>query len=708
VASRRLRRWLPGLAALAILLGATGLLQFSLDPTATFWVFASIALSLGILSLLSGWAARSLAHADRLQRQAEAALENSLAHLGGSEARFRMITERANDAILLMDRAGRIVEANVAAESLFARSRDELLGQAYRAFVAREDRSESDAALMTILAGGSVRIENRRVVRPDGTTLAVEVSSSMVPLGPQANALCILRDVTERLRGEATLRARGEQYRLLFEGNPHPMWVCDDVTEAFLTVNDSAVRHYGYSHAEFLAMTTVDLWHELVDEPREEHPGCRPQPPGSAAPARLQRHRKRDGTLIDVEVWASPINFEGRHARLVLANDVSDRLQLQARFLHAQKMETVGQLAGGIAHDFNNLLGVIVGYGEMLSRGLPEEPVKFHRYVREILEAAARAGGLTRQLLAFSRRQVLQPQVMDLNAVVTKLLTMLKPLVGEHIKVVTRLREDVGLVKSDPGQIEQILMNLVVNSRDAMPQGGNLTIETGKILLDGEYAALHPEVLPGPYVFLSVGDDGTGIPAAVRERIFEPFFTTKEPGKGTGLGLATVHGIVKQSGGHIVASSEPGRGALFQVYLPAWQVGVGPEPIDMGDGDVLRGSETVLVVEDEIALRNVLRESLEGLGYRVLCAENGEQALALEAAETIDFLLTDIVMPEMSGRELAERLLARRPELRVLYMSGYTDDEVVRSGILTEQVAFLAKPFTLPNLAKKVRAVLEA
>jgi CheY-like chemotaxis protein len=362
-----------------------------------------------------------------------------------------------------------------------------------------------------------------------------------------------------------------------------------------------------------------------------------------------------------------------------------------------------------VAHDFNNLLGIITGYGELLRKKVAADP-RLIKYVDDILKAAERAAGLTRQLLAFSRKQVLQPRILDLNAVVGETEKMLQRLIGEDIQLLTVLDEHVDPVRADPGQMDQVLMNLAVNARDAMPRGGRLTIETGNVVLDQAYSRQHAGVAPGHYVMLAVSDTGHGMTSEVRTRVFEPFFTTKGPGKGTGLGLATVHGIVQQSGGHIWVYSEPGHGTTFKVYLPrtdapGWAVET-PAPAEI---ELPRGSETVLLVEDEASLRKLVRECLEASGYTVLEASHG--TAALERSERhpgrIDLLMTDVVMPGMSGRELAERLRASRPEIRILYMSGYTDDAVVLHGVLAEDMAFLQKPFTAAELAGRVREVLD-
>ncbi len=381
--------------------------------------------------------------------------------------------------------------------------------------------------------------------------------------------------------------------------------------------------------------------------------------------------------------------------------------ETQDQLTQARKMEAVGRLAGGIAHDFNNLLTVMTGRSQLLLRRLtPEDPVRSE--IELIEKTANRAADLTRQLLAFSRKQILQPAVMNLNAAVATMSEMLRRTIGEDVLLVTALDPALGWVQADPSQIEQIVINLAVNARDAMPKGGRLTLETANVELDGAYARAHVGAHPGPHVMLAVSDTGVGMDADTRTRIFEPFFTTKGPGKGTGLGLATVYGIVKQSGGHICVYSELGQGTAFKIYLP--RVDPAADPVEPGGllAHVAQGRETILLVEDEGAVRELARDILEANGYEVLEARHGDEALAIceRHSEAIHLMLTDVVMPGMNGRELAERLARLRPETKVLYMSGYTDNAIVIGGVLNGRAVFLQKPFTPDALARKVREVL--
>jgi nitrogen-specific signal transduction histidine kinase/ActR/RegA family two-component response regulator len=387
--------------------------------------------------------------------------------------------------------------------------------------------------------------------------------------------------------------------------------------------------------------------------------------------------------------------------------DITGRRQLEDQLRQAQKMEAVGMLAGGVAHDFNNLLTIITGYSQLILNNLrPNDPNRHS--AEQIMKAGERAAALTKQLLAFSRRQVLQPRVIDLNKLVSGLTIMLQRLIGEDIDLRLVLQPELGTVSADPGQIEQVIMNLVVNARDAMPKGGVLTIETNHVPLDEHYTNRHISVKPGAYIMLAVSDNGGGMDSATQARLFEPFFTTKSAGRGTGLGLSTVFGIVKQSGGSVDVYSEVGRGTTVKVYLPRVDQPVVVEP-EKKARPAVRGAETILVVEDDEMVRTLVRETLEREGYKLLEAPGPLEARSV--ADTfrgpIQLMITDVVMPKVSGRELATQMNKARPDMKILYMSGYTDNAVLASGILQKEVAFLQKPFTPAALSEKVREVLE-
>lgn len=476
-----------------------------------------------------------------------------------------------------------------------------------------------------------------------------------------------------------------------------------------LWVSDSVVRILGYSLAEVLQPA---WWLTRI------HPDDRAQAvselshlTGDNAMSLEYRLRHKDGSYRWIHDQSRIVAGSGDYPKELVGAwlDVTERHRLENQFHQAQKMEAVGRLAGGIAHDFNNLLTIIASHTEFLQQELPAGDSKLED-LDQIHEAVDEAAGLTRQLLAFSRQQVFESKVLDVNAVVTKAERMLGRIIGEDVELTVTLEPALGQVKADQGQLTQVLMNLAVNARDAMPEGGKLTIETSNLEVDREYAASNPAAVQGSYVMVAVSDTGIGMDETTKARVFEPFFTTKDPGKGTGLGLSTVYGIVKQSGGFIWVYSEPGQGTVFKIYLPRVpsdsEIEVGPPESQ----NLPRGWETVLLVEDADGVRTVGRRILERQGYEVLEASNGEMALHLVAAweGPIHLLLTDVVMPGMGGRRLAEEMIRTLPELKVLYASGYTDDAVVRHGVLESAVAYLQKPYTNETLARKVRQVLDA
>jgi two-component system cell cycle sensor histidine kinase/response regulator CckA len=509
----------------------------------------------------------------------------------------------------------------------------------------------------------------------------------------------------ERRRSEDALRKNEEMFRLLFSYNPLPTWVLDKETLRFLEVNDAAIRQYGYSLQEFKSMTSVELRSE--DE-RASYLEQLKQIPHEGLYHGNWKHRKKDGKIIQVETISHELEYAGRRVRLVVAQDISERHMLEQQLRQSQKMEAVGRLAGGVAHDFNNLLTVIKGHAELLLNG-PASSEHYLRKIEHIDRAADRATALTRQLLAFSRLQVLQPHIMSLNHVVEEMGRLLPRLIGEDVELVIRRAEDLGAIRADASQMEQVIMNLAVNARDAMPNGGRLLIETSNAELDSTYSTMHPIVRQGRYILLAVSDSGSGMDTETQAHIFEPFFTTKPQGKGTGLGLSTVYGVVKQSGGFIWVYSEVGRGTCFKIYLPrvdqpVERIGAAPFA-----SDAPKGTETILLAEDEQDVREVAREFLESGGYTVIEARDGAEALKkVEKHQgAIDLLITDMVMPGMNGQDLTARLLQARPDIRVLYMSGYSEQAAADSTRGDSSMRLLAKPFSRWTLLRAVHEILK-
>jgi two-component system cell cycle sensor histidine kinase/response regulator CckA len=507
----------------------------------------------------------------------------------------------------------------------------------------------------------------------------------------------------ERRSAEDALRKSELMFRLLFAHTPLPTWVFDVETFQFLQVNEAAERLYGYTAEEFAKLSILDIQPEgdrasFSDHLRRIEAGRHQE---------HRKHRKKDGKVFDVEIVAHSLDYAGRRVRLVVAQDLSERHLLEEQLRQAQKMEAVGRLAGGVAHDFNNLLMVIKGHTELLLGLLPATE-HVTRKIEQIDRAADRATSLTRQLLAFSRMQVLQPKVMSLNSVVEDMGKLLPRLIGEDVELVIRTAPDLGAIRADASQMEQMIMNLAVNSRDAMPSGGKLVIETSNVDLDQMYTAAHPVVRAGRYVLLAVSDNGTGMDEETQTHIFEPFFTTKEQGKGTGLGLATVYGVVKQSGGFIWVYSELGKGTSFKIYLPRVDQPAEKLGAPLTSLEAPRGTETVLLAEDEQDVREVAREFLESGGYAVLEARDGAEAIQIAARHegSIDLLVTDMVMPRMTGQELAGRLQQNRAALRVIYMSGYSEHAAAEAAQGDSSMRLLTKPFSRTAILRMVRQAL--
>ncbi|HUI52976.1 MAG TPA: PAS domain S-box protein [Terriglobales bacterium] len=509
----------------------------------------------------------------------------------------------------------------------------------------------------------------------------------------------------ERRRAEEELRKSESVLSLLFEHNPIPTWLYDVESLRFIRVNQAAERQYGYSQEEFERMTTL----EIRPASERERAAVYMQTMGAEEEEHgFWLHQGQDGKTFEVELTSHAMTHAGRRVRLVVAQDISERRHLELQLRQAQKMEAVGRLAGGVAHDFNNLLMVIKGHTELLLNALnPSDAMA--RKIEQIDRSADRATSLTRQLLAFSRLQVLQPQVINLNSVVEEMGKLLPRLIGEDIELILRLDGNLGSIRADASQMEQVIMNLAVNARDAMPNGGKLIIETRTCELEQSYTSSHPFMKPGSYVLLDVTDTGTGMDEETQAHIFEPFFTTKEKGKGTGLGLATVYGIVKQSGGFIWVYSEMGKGTSFKIYLPhvdAQQTQIHTPKLA---AELPAGTETVLLSEDEQDVREIAREFLESGGYTVLEAKNGKEAIELAGRHKgkIDLLVTDMVMPGMTGQELAVRLQRDCPGLAVVFMSGYSEHAATEMANADPSVRLMTKPFSRAAMLRTVREILQ-
>jgi PAS domain S-box-containing protein len=518
-----------------------------------------------------------------------------------------------------------------------------------------------------------------------------------------------LRDKVQRqeaARLQEQIRHAKKEWEQTVDTVPDPVLVLDEQFR-IRRANRATARLLGLEFSQLIGQPCYQVVHGRA-EPMPECPFQRMLLTGKEH--RCDIEEPRLGKVFDAT--ATPLYNSGSAVLgcVEVLRDITERKRAEEQLRQAHKMEAIGQLAGGVAHDFNNLLMAIIGYSELLLARL-REGARVRRHVQEIKKAGERAAALTRQLLAFSRRQVLVPQVLDLNSVVSNMQKMLRRMIDEDIDLLTVPAPDLGQVRADPGQVEQVIMNLAVNARDAMPEGGNLTLETANVELDESYTRSHIDVLPGRYVMLAVSDTGSGMDAETLSHIFEPFFTTKEEGKGTGLGLATVYGIAKQSGGHIEVSSEPGQGTTFRVYLPRIEAAYEPTARGAPAEEMPRGTETVLLVEDDVVVCELLREMLQGSGYTVLEAGGARQALRMGeryAPRPIHLLLADVVMPEMSGPQLADHLARVYPTMKVLYISGYTDAAVARHSKLSTKAPYLQKPFAPEVLARKVREVLDA
>jgi len=626
------------------------------------------------------------------------------------EELFHLISDNAADMIAVVDMNGRRIYNSRSYLRVLGYSPEEL--QASSAFeqIHPDDRERVKKAADDARRSGIGKTLEYRLRHKNGEWLILESTSSVIrnDKGEPEKLVIVNRDVSERKRAEEALRRSETGFKSVVEDAPYGIYRASTAGR-FLQVNPALKKMLGYDSSQELC--TKDLAGEIFQHSGEY--------------LRLIELLRRTEEIKDVEMeWkrkdAASITVRCSGRRVddengapayfeVFAEDVTEKRVLEKQLRMAQKMEAIGRLSGGIAHDFNNLLGVIIGYSRVLKRELGASSVLFE-HALEIEKAGQRAASLTKQLLAFSRQQVLTPAVLNLNTLASDMQKMLPQLLGEDVEVTLILDPNLGNVKADQSQVEQVIMNLAVNARDAMPMGGKLKIETKNVQLDEAFTRRHPGAKVGTYVLLAVTDTGTGMDAATLTHIFEPFFTTKERGKGTGLGLATVYGIVKQSNGYTGVDSAPGKGTAFQIYLPRHAGQTVVEEPERPFSDMLRGSETILLVEDSEPLRKLVKTFLDSAGYRVFSADSGESALEVSTKieRALDLLLTDVVMPGMNGRILAEHLLPRQPGMRVLYMSGYTDSFIAGHGVLDPGTHLLHKPFTEDVFLRKVREVLDA
>jgi two-component system cell cycle sensor histidine kinase/response regulator CckA len=604
-----------------------------------------------------------------------------------SEKQYRLLFENNPMPMWVFDRDSLVfIAVNEAAIRHYGYSRDEFLSMTIADIRPNEDVSRLMSSVARRVPGLS-ESELWRHRKKDGTIIQVEITSHPITMDGRDAELILAHDVTEQRKNEASLRQSEERFATAFRSSPLAITISTEKEGQYVDANDAFTKMMGYQREEIVGKTAHELG--IWVDPEDRRQMVQQVDQRERTEALETRFRTKSGEQRRVQISAGRIFLDGKPCFLANTLDVTEPRRLEEQFRQAQKMEAVGRLAGGVAHDFNNLLSVIMGYSE-IAQGVAPSGTPIRKHLDQIKLAAERAAALTQQLLAFSRQQVLQPKVLNLNAVVHSVSKMLLRVIGEDVTLNLAPGEPLGSIKADLGQIEQVLMNLAVNARDAMPEGGKILIETANVELDETYARQHQSVKPGSYVMLSFSDTGCGMDAKTMAQIFEPFFTTKEPGKGTGLGLSTVYGTVKQSGGYVWAYSEPMRGTTFKIYFP--RIDGSAEKLIAPRSDLAfdRGTETILLVEDDDAVRALIAELLRGAGYTVLEA-NGANA-AIEVAErhrnSIHLVLTDVIMPGMSGGDLIVHLRAHQPNLAILFMSGYASDLISRAGV-TEPERFL-------------------
>jgi len=611
-----------------------------------------------------------------------------------SEERYRIVADTALDAIVTVNEDGIILFVNQSAERIFGYSTPEILEQNLELLLPGYSYGRD---------GGAQQTQEILGKHKDGRSISLEVSFGEFVEGSKRLVTGVLRDISRRKQAEEEVRRVNDTLRALIEATPLAI-VALDAEEKVSKWNSAAEKMFGWSEAEVLGKPLPLAEVDAHGEPLAVLLAARRSGSFTAETVR----ETKAGVSRDISMSAAPLaGPNGAPAGAVaVITDITDRKRMEGQLRQAQKMEAVGRLAGGVAHDFNNLLTVITGFGELLLGGLAPDS-KGRTYALEIQKSAEKAMALTKQLLAFSRHQVTHPILLDINPVVSTMTNMLRRLIGDDVELAVSLDPSVGKIKADPSQVEQIIVNLVVNARDAVQRGGWIAIETHAAELGADYAHTHFPVKPGSFVFLAVTDNGAGMTQNTKSHLFEPFFTTKEEGKGTGLGLSTIYGIVKEIGGDICVTSEVGKGTTIKVYLPvADRAPAGPP----GDGLFLRrGNETILLVDDEPAIRELTQQVLERAGYTVLPAANADEAIRIWSIHPghVHLLLTDMELPATHGRELAARLRPLRRNARVLYMSGHPAETMAQNGAIERDTAFLEKPFTAETLARKVRETLD-
>ena len=633
------------------------------------------------------------------------------------------ILEAIPDAVAAVNQQGVIIQVNSQTETLFGYTREEMIGQKVEMLVPERQRPQHHSHREHFhqqpkirRMGSGLDLSGRR---RDGSEFPVEISLSPVATGDGTIVLSVIRDISDRKRIEDELRRANEELdrrksRELRDFQTRLALIVDSSQDAIIGKNlEGTITHwnkgaehmYGYTAAEMIGRPiSVLAPKERADEISKILEKIRH---GERVEYFESLRVTKDGRYLHVSISVSPIHdAEGKVVGAsTIARNITGQKKIEDQLRQAQKMEAIGRLAGGVAHDFNNLLGIISACSELLRHRVADDNLE---YLDNIREASKRGAALTRQLLAFSRRQPAQIQLLDLNERLKEMSKLLRPLLGEDVEIVLLPRSESSIIEADPGQLDQIVMNLAVNARDAMPRGGKLVVETGEFNCDESFARQHPEMAAGRYVMLAVSDSGIGMDDATRSRVFEPFFTTKETSKGTGLGLATVYGIVKQSGGHILVYSELGMGTTFKIYLPSAAYKLGTESETQAESlPPRREGVTILLAEDDAVMRRLTRKMLEEHGYEVLEAEDGKSALNVIASNhvSIDLILTDVVMKGMNGPELVLRLIESHPEMKVVYMSGYTGELVANQGI-DSGIRLLEKPFTRLDLLKTVDATL--